>query len=69
MVFRKRIPKQCLYCLHCIQLDEAHMLCKKKGVVKQESKCIRFRYDPCKRIPGKQKALDTDKYSAEDFSL
>ena len=30
---------------------------------------MRFRYDPCKRIPCKAKAMDFSKYDSEDFSL
>jgi hypothetical protein len=31
--------------------------------------CRKFRYDPCKRIPSKPKALDFRKYDEHDFSL
>lgn len=69
MLFRKKIPRSCQYCAHGTRLDEESVLCKKKGVVNAEGKCMGFRYDPCKRIPVKMKALDFSKYNEEDFSL
>ena len=69
MLFRKRIPRSCSYCIHSTVLDEEKVLCVKKGVVNASKKCRKFSYDPCKRIPLKAKALDFDKYSEEDFSL
>lgn len=69
MLFRKRIPCSCSYCIHSTVLDEEKVLCVKKGVVSASKKCRKFSYDPCKRIPLKAKALDFDKYSEEDFSL
>ena len=50
-------------------LDENRMLCAKRGVVSMYYECRKFRYDPCKRIPPKPKALDFGKYQDEDFSL
>ena len=69
MLFRKKIPRSCSYCLHCTVLDGEQVLCIKKGVVSASKKCRKFTYDPCKRIPVKAKALDFTKYSEEDFSL
>jgi hypothetical protein len=45
------------------------ILCAKKGMVAAKEKCLTFRYDPCKRIPPKPKALDFTKYDQEDYSL
>ena len=69
MLFRKKIERRCSYCIHSTRLDEDQMLCAKKGIRAPEGKCFRFRYDPCKRIPVKAKALDFSKYDQEDFSL
>ena len=69
MLFRKKIDRACLYCLHGTKLDEDTILCAKKGIRPYDSKCRRFKYDPCKRIPAKAKALDFSKYEQEDFSL
>ena len=69
MLFRKTIDRYCSYCLHCTKLNESQVLCTKHGVVAASSQCPKFRYDPCKRIPGKAKALDLRKYDQEDYSL
>ena len=69
MFFRKRIPKSCTYCRFGTRLDEQQILCTKKGVMSAQKKCLKFKYDPCKRIPPKPKALDFTKYDQEDYSL
>lgn len=69
MLFRKNIEKSCSYCVHSTKLDEGQFLCSKKGFRSQDEFCFRFRYDPCKRIPSKAKALDFSKYDQEDYSL
>ncbi len=69
MLFRKKIDPYCGYCLHCTKLNDEQILCVKRGVMPIEGKCRKFAYDPCKRIPGKAKALDFSKYDKEDYSL
>ncbi|MBQ7801803.1 MAG: hypothetical protein IJ375_05735 [Oscillospiraceae bacterium] len=69
MLFRKKIEKSCSYCVRGTELDDGQYLCAKKGIMPREGKCFRFRYDPCKRIPRKVKALDFSKYDQEDYSL
>ena len=69
MLFRKKIDRACCYCLHGTKLEDGQILCAKKGLRPQDGKCRKFRYDPCKRIPTKPKALDFSKYDKEDFSL
>lgn len=69
MLFRKKIERCCCYCQRCTKLNEAQVLCTKRGVMPVDSQCMQFRYDPCKRIPGKPKALDFSKYDQEDYSL
>lgn len=69
MLFRKKIERSCSYCLFSTPLDDDTILCSKKGVKSACDKCRKFRYDPCKRIPRKAKALDFSKYEQEDFSL
>lgn len=69
MLFRKEIEKSCRYCTRSTQLEEGQYLCAKKGIRGPEDKCLGFRYDPCKRIPAKAKALDFSKYDQEDYSL
>lgn len=69
MLFRKSIERSCAYCLYGAQLEDGQILCSKKGLKTTGDKCWRFKYDPCKRIPLKAKALDFSKYDKEDFSL
>lgn len=69
MLFRKKMERACQICVHSTKLDEGAMLCAKKGIVKCDGACWRFRYDPFKRIPSKPKALDFSKYDEDDFSL
>lgn len=69
MLFRKKIERSCAYCLYGAHLDENTILCSKKGMKTYSDKCRKFKYDPCKRIPRKAKALDFSKYEQEDFSL
>ena len=69
MLFRKKIERSCAYCTHGAHLEDGQILCSKKGQRTEEDSCFRFRYDPCKRIPGRAKALDFSRYDQEDFSL
>lgn len=69
MLFRKKIPRSCAYCVHCAVLEDGLVLCCKKGMRTTENKCLKFKYDPCKRIPVKAKTMDFAKYDNEDFSL
>ena len=69
MLFRKKIQRSCAYCVHGTQLEDGKILCAKKGVRTAAQKCFRFRYDPCKRIPVKAKALDFSAFQNTDYSL
>lgn len=69
MLFRKKIEKSCAYCHFGTVLEDGQILCAKKGLRSIDDKCRKFKYDPCKRIPLKAKALDFSKYDNEDFSL
>lgn len=69
MLFRKDIERCCQHCTHSTEVDEDSIRCSKKGLMDRYAKCWQFRYDPCKRIPVKAKALDLSKFDEEDFSL
>ncbi len=69
MLFRKKIERKCTYCALGTALADGTILCRKKGIRTPDSKCRKFQYDPCKRIPAKQKAMDFGKYDDADFSL
>lgn len=69
MLFRKKIDPSCTYCRYGAHLEDGTILCSKKGFQTEDHPCFRFRYDPCKRIPKKPKALDFTRFHTEDFSL
>jgi hypothetical protein len=69
MLFRKKMPKTCLHCLHATVKSETEIHCAKRGVRTSDSPCLRYKYDPCKRIPPRPKALDFNAYNEDDFSL
>ena len=69
MLFRKKIERSCTYCAYGAKLDDESILCVKKGTVPADTNCRKFRYDPCKRIPSKEKPLNFEKYKKDDFSL
>lgn len=69
MLFRKDITRCCAYCKNAEKQSDGCLKCKTKGTVDENGSCLFFRYDPCKRIPVKAKALDFSQYSDEDFKL
>lgn len=69
MLFRKKHPRSCSYCVHGTKLNDDEALCVKKGIVSASNKCCKFKYDPCKRVPLKAKATNFSEYDSEDFSL
>ena len=69
MLFRKKIDRDCSYCVYGTRLEGDQILCAKKGMKCAGDKCRKFKYDPTKRIPRKEKALDFSKYDEQDFSL
>lgn len=69
MLFTKKIDPRCAYCEHCAPLDEASVMCIKKGVVSAGSHCRSFRYDPLKRVPPRPAAPDFSRLKDEDFTL
>ena len=69
MLFRKKQPRACCYCIHGTTLNEGQILCVKRGIRDENSSCRKFCYDPCKRIPPKPKSPDFTQYEQDDFSL
>lgn len=69
MLFRKKIERSCGYCVHGAKIGDGQILCVRKGLRTQEDQCRKFKYDPCKRIPRKARAMDFSKYDQDDFSL
>ena len=69
MLFRKKMPRCCSYCVHGAKLNEDEVLCIKHGIMPIDKSCRKFSYDPCKRIPLKAKTSDFSKYDKADYSL
>lgn len=69
MLFRKKLTRSCTYCSCGTKMDDGLILCIKRGVVSADWACRKFDYDPCKRIPLRQKAVDFVKYAEDDFKL
>lgn len=69
MLFRKKIERSCTYCVYGAKLNDGTILCAKRGIRIDDQGCMRFKYDPYKRIPPRVKAMDFSKYDQEDFSL
>ena len=69
MLFRKNVERVCSLCVHAGQTCGEQMLCAKRGFVSPDGSCRRFRYDPLKRTPKKQKAKDFTAFTEEDFRL
>lgn len=69
MLFRKKQPRSCEYCKFSTSITDEHVLCSKHGIRPPDSPCRKFRYDPVKRIPPKNNAMDLNKYTQDDFTL
>ena len=69
MLFRKKIQRSCSYCQNSTKLNSDTILCAKRGLMPADKPCRKFVYDPCKRVPPKEKATDFGNYTSEDFSL
>ena len=67
-LYGNNIPPACEYCrVGTLSDDETTILCRKKGIVALSFKCWRFKYDPLKRKPKRERFLE--EYKSEDFSL
>lgn len=69
MLFRKKVEKACMFCVHSEVNDEDTVRCRKKGIKNCDDKCMHFSYDPCKRTPLKAKTIDFAQYEEYDYSL
>ncbi len=69
MLFRKKMPRSCSYCINGTKLNDDEFLCAKRGIMPVGKSCRKFTYDPYKRIPPKAKASDFSRYDNEDYSL
>ncbi len=57
-----KIEKMCLYCEYASVKEtegELSILCRGKKSVMPDQRCIRFRYDPLKRVPKPKPRIPT----------
>jgi len=69
MIFSKEITPVCAYCEYgrkIVSTDD--VICNKKGIVKADNVCKKFRYTPLNRIPPK-KAIVENEFTKEDFEF
>ncbi len=57
-------PRICAYCEYAKELPNANgeehaMICEKRGVVRADHACRKFRYDLLKRAPKEKPRLDS----------
>lgn len=64
--FGKNIPPSCKYC-EFGSADDKGIFCEKKNKIVEDKKCMKYRYDPLKRIPEIPPELP--QYNAEDFKI
>lgn len=64
----ENIEPQCEYCvLGKPSPDGETVLCPKKGIVRKDYSCRKYKYDVMKRVPKKAPKLQN--FDKEDFSL
>jgi len=68
-LFDKELSRRCEYCEYGLKSPESgeEILCVNKGVVKPDYVCRKYKYDPMKRTPKRQK-IDTD-FTPDDFKI
>lgn len=65
---KSSIPPACEYCTHgTLAADKKTVLCAKKGVMRYNSSCKKFSYDPLKRQP--KRPMDLPEFEADEFKL
>ncbi len=69
MLFSKEIPPRCAYCQRASQWEREQVLCVKRGVMREEDSCSKFRYDPLKRTPSKLRTLPVTLLPQDVFIL
>ncbi len=68
LVFDKKQPKYCMYCAKGKYLEYSdEVFCTKKGFVNKFSKCMKYKYDPLKRIPQINDV--SNNYNKDDFII
>ena len=68
-MFEKKIEPRCGYCRRGTALEDGTVMCVRKGIVAAAGACLRFRYDPLKRVPPKPMPASFDRWTDEDLTL
>jgi len=69
MLFKDMEYRYCVNCALAADCGEDSMICSKKGVVRKDSKCASFSYDPLKRDPARPHPGGPLRGHDGDFSL
>lgn len=69
MLFRKDMEPRCAYCSFAASAELGTVICRRKGIMPESSKCRRFRYDPLRRTPPRPIIPDFTEYDDADYSL
>lgn len=66
--FNKKQEKYCLNCTYGKFLEYTdEVFCVKKGFKSKFEKCMKYKYDPLKRVP--ESRLSKQEFKEEDFKL
>lgn len=65
-LFDKKITPACKYCFYA-SAEGDNLSCDKKGNVRADDRCMRFKYDPTMREP--ELSPLPREYSAEEFKI
>ena len=68
LTFNKKQEKYCMYCRFGQYLEYSdEVFCSKKGFVNKFGKCLKYKYDPLKRVPITND-IKSD-FKKEDFEI
>ncbi len=69
-MYSPNIEKICALCVYAQKTDDPmQFLCKKKGDVRYNYTCKKFRYDIFKKKLPPRRSLNEQNYTADDFSI
>ena len=54
MLYRKGMPRICSLCRSAQPVSRGQFLCSRRGVVDAQYGCMRFCYDPLRRVPSEK---------------
>jgi hypothetical protein len=60
LLFDQYIEPRCGYCLRGNEIGDGDVICVKKGIVSSDDACLRFVYEPTKRIPEAARVQKTE---------